>query len=277
MPTHSARGRQRSGSSAPCVEPLEDRILLSGTATPPYSHPPGGQSAHSYSPATSSSTRPGEGVTEEASRAPVTAPTYSPLAYVTGLLASLPSRDYYASHTGCPVAPPRAGPHREEAPSRPPNETPVAAPANPGPSGPALVSVAVSLLVAARVADRGEQPAPEVADDNQGGPPTAPAGQPAQEDEEGPTTAPLVALAAPALDLGDWDEAARQFLRSLEALGGDAAGPEAFWVRLGLWGLAAATTVVVFELFREHLIKRRVEALELAMSRRFREYDLTAR
>jgi hypothetical protein len=272
MPTHSARGRQRSGSLAPGVEPLEDRILLSGTATPPYSHPSGGQSAHSYWPA-----RPGEGVAGEAPQAPVAAPTYSPLAYVTGLLASLPSREYYASHTGCPVAPPRASPHREEAPARPPNETQVAAPANPVSSGQALAAVAVHLLVAARVADRGEQPTPEVADDTQGAPSAAPAGQPAEENEEVPTTAPLAALEAPALDLGDWNEAALQFLRSLEALGGDAAGPEAFWVRLGLWGLAAATTVVVFELFREHLIKRRVEALDLAMSRRFREYDLTAR
>lgn len=301
MPSHSGRGCPRSGFLAPGVEPLEDRILLSGTATAAgathiYSYPSSGQWAAYYAPGATLPSGAGGSVTGHPSRLPaeiraaldaffarrpdLAPPTYSPLLYVTGLLASLPVREYYASHTGCPEEPPRASPHREEAPSRPPSETPVAAPAAPAAPEQALVAAAVSLLVAARAAAGSEPPTPEVTDEDQGGgpPPTEPpAGQPAQEEDEKVPTAPLVALEAPALDLGDWSEAARQFLRSLETLGGDAASPEAFWVRLGLWGLAAATTVVMFELFREHLIKRRIEALDLAMPRRFREYDFTPR
>jgi hypothetical protein len=154
MPSHPPRGRQLTRLLAPGLEPLEDRILLSGAATAgathAYSHPPSGQSPpHSYgSAAVVASRAPAEARTaldaSSAQRTDAATPAYSPLSYVTGLLASLPSREYYASHTGCPVEPPRASPHREETPPKPPSEPPVAAPASPAPPGQALVSAAVS-------------------------------------------------------------------------------------------------------------------------------------
>jgi hypothetical protein len=87
-----------------------------------------------------------------------------------------------------------------------------------------------------------------------------PAGQPEQQAGNRPSALSLPA-GLPGLGVGDWDEAARGFLRALESLGAGAGDRESLWVRLGYWGVAAAT-VLLLELARQRFGKQRPEEVD---------------
>jgi hypothetical protein len=70
----------------------------------------------------------------------------------------------------------------------------------------------------------------------------------------------------PALEAGGWAQAARRFLAVLEALDANSGDPEAFWGRLGLWSLTAATAFVLFDLGFQHFRKQRQQDLDLAFA-----------
>jgi hypothetical protein len=90
----------------------------------------------------------------------------------------------------------------------------------------------------------------------------APGPQSGQEAAESRPAVLALPARLPGLGVGDWNEAARQFLRALESLSTGSGDPESVWVRLGLWGVAAAATVMMFELARQRLGKQRLEEID---------------
>jgi hypothetical protein len=102
--------------------------------------------------------------------------------------------------------------------------------------------------------------------DERGGGSAAAPGQHAQEPQEAEADARPSAAAPfshlPALNPGDWNEAARQFLGALESLGAGRGAPESLWEHLGYWGVAAAATALTFELARQRFGKQRLEELD---------------
>jgi hypothetical protein len=99
-------------------------------------------------------------------------------------------------------------------------------------------------------------------------------GQAAQIQGDVEQPRPWLAFEPPALVPGNWEDAARRFLRVLEALDSGDDGQESLWVRLGLWGMAAATTVVLFELGRQHIRKNHLDDLDPAPTRPWGSWEL---
>jgi hypothetical protein len=274
MPRRARISRPGQGALHLHVEPLEDRILLSGSAAATTSRDAGAAEYAQRGQPSSAPAMKGESARQGHAETYTAPSSRTDPAFETRLALnySVPSV-LPVTGTGpdeADLAIGLLGGERGAAVALPPAVSGLAAPAMAlaatAPGARAANPAAAGLPGGGRAAPAApaeQQAFPEAVNGEKATSATvAPGPQSGQEAAESRPAVLALPARLPGLGVGDWDEAARQFLRALESLSTGSGDPESVWVRLGYWGVAAAATVMMFELARQRLGKQRLEELD---------------